>query len=78
MEEKMRTHNNRVPWLLYPFWLIWRFVVWILQGTGRLIGAILGLVLIIVGVILSITIVGAIIGVPLIIFGVMLIGRSLF
>jgi hypothetical protein len=70
--------NKRIPWLLYPFWLIWRLVIWIIAATGRLIGAVLGLVLMIVGVVLTLTVVGAIIGIPLIVFGFMLIIRSLF
>ncbi len=70
--------NKRIHWLLYPFWLIWRLVVWIIEATGRLIGAILGLVLMIVGVILTVTVIGAIVGIPLIIFGFMLVVRSLF
>lgn len=74
----MTENNKRVHWLLYPFWLIWRLVVWIIEATGRLIGAILGLVLMIVGVILTLTVVGAIVGIPLIIFGFMLVIRSLF
>lgn len=75
----MTEHNKRrVHWLLTPFWLIWRLVVWIIEATGRLIGAILGLVLMIVGVILTITLIGALVGIPLIIFGFMLVVRSLF
>ncbi|MDY6868627.1 MAG: hypothetical protein SVT56_12145 [Chloroflexota bacterium] len=70
--------NKHIPWLLYPFWLIWRLVVWIITATGRMIGAVLGLVLMIVGVVLTLTVVGAIIGIPLIVFGFMLIIRSLF
>ncbi len=70
--------KKRVHWLLYPFWLIWRLVIWIIEATGRLVGAILGLVLMIVGVIVSLTVIGAIIGIPLIIFGFMLLVRSLF
>jgi hypothetical protein len=70
--------NKRIPWLLYPFWLIWRLVVWTIAATGRLIGAVLGLVLMIVGVVLTLTVVGAIVGIPLIVFGFMLIIRSLF
>ncbi|MHA1267830.1 MAG: hypothetical protein ACTSRS_21545 [Candidatus Helarchaeota archaeon] len=75
MTEKKK---HRVHWLLYPFWLIWRFVVWIIEATGRLVGAILGLVLMIAGVILTVTVVGAIVGIPLIVFGFMLVIRSLF
>jgi len=75
----MTEHNKkRIHWLLYPFWLIWRLVIWIIEATGRLIGAILGLVLMIVGVVVSLTVVGAIIGIPLVIFGFMLLVRSLF
>jgi len=74
----MTEQNKRVHWLLFPFWLIWRLVVWIIEATGRLIGAILGLVLMIVGVLLTLTVIGAIVGIPLIIFGFMLIIRSLF
>ena len=74
----MTDNKKRVHWLLFPFWLIWRLVVWIIEATGRLIGAILGLVLMIVGVLLTLTVIGAIVGIPLIIFGFMLIIRSLF
>ncbi len=70
--------KKKVHWLLYPFWVIWRLVIWIIEATGRLIGAILGLVLMIVGVILTVTVVGAIVGIPFIIFGFLLIIRSLF
>ncbi len=46
--------------------------------TGRLVAAILGLVLMIVGVLVSFTIIGLIIGIPLIIFGFLLIVRGFF
>jgi len=79
MEVTMTEHQKkRVHWLLYPFWLIWRLVIWIIEATGRLVGAILGLVLMFVGVVLTLTVIGAILGIPLIIFGFMLIIRSLF
>lgn len=74
----MTNNRKRVHWLLYPFWLLWRLVIWIFEATGRLIGAVLGLILLIVGLILTLTIVGAIVGIPLIIFSIMLIIRSLF
>lgn len=74
----MTNNNQRVHWLLFPFWLIWRLVIWIIEAVGRLIGAILGLVLLIVGVLLTLTVIGAIVGIPLVIFSIMLIVRSLF
>jgi hypothetical protein len=67
MEVKMSEDKKHVPWLLYPFYLV-----------GRLVGAILGLVLLIAGIVISLTVVGAIVGVPLGIFGFLLILRSLF
>ena len=74
----MTHRQNRVPWYLWPFWLIWRIVTLIFELTGRLIAAVLGLLLMIVGVILTVTIVGAVIGIPLIIFGFLLILRGFF
>ena len=74
----MSEHKKHVPWLLYPFYLIWRLVIWVIQTTGRLIGAILGLVLLIAGIVISLTVIGAIVGIPLAIFGFLLILRSLF
>ena len=73
MEEK-----RRIPFLLWPFWALFQLVLWILKITGRLIGAILGLVIVIVGVVLTMTIIGAIIGVPLILLGVMLTIKAIF
>jgi hypothetical protein len=73
--EKKHVH---VPWFLWPFWAIYRLVVSIVELSGRLVGAILGLVFMIVGVVLTITVVGAIVGIPFIIFGLMLTLRSLF
>lgn len=70
--------TTKVPLLLWPFWAIWRLVLVVFQLTGRLVGAVLGLVLVIAGAVLTVTVVGAIIGIPLIIFGFMLALRSLF
>ena len=75
----MTEHNKkRVPWLLYPFWLVWRLVIWIIEATGRLVGAILGLVLMVAGVVVTLTVVGAIVGIPLTVLGLLLVIRSLF
>jgi len=70
--------RKQIPWILWPFWAIWRLVVLIISMTGRLIGAVLGLVLMIAGLLVSLTIVGAIVGIQLIIFGFLLVMRSLF
>lgn len=70
--------NRKIPFLLWPFWALFQLTLWILKFTGRLIGAILGIVLVIVGVVLTITVIGAILGIPLILLGAMLIGKSIF
>jgi len=48
---------DRVPWYLWPFYAIWRLLTWIVKLTGRLIAVILGFTLIIIGAILSITVI---------------------
>ena len=62
----MTTHaKHHVPWYLWPFAAIWKLLAVIVELTGRLVAMILGFVLMIVGVIISLTVVGAIVGIPL-------------
>ena len=72
------TGQKKVPWYLWPFVALWKLLALILEFTGRVLGVILGLALIIVGIIVSLTVVGAIVGIPLIGLGVLLIMRGLF
>jgi hypothetical protein len=65
-------------WLLRPFIWIWNFIAYIITLTGRLLAVILGIVLMILGAILTITVVGAIVGIPLIIIGLLLVVRGLW
>jgi hypothetical protein len=74
----MSKNDDGVVWFLWPFWAIWKLVMVIITLTGRLVGAALGLVLLIAGVVVSLTVVGAIVGIPLAIFGFMLMVRSIF
>ena len=74
----MTARKNRVPWYLWPFWAVWRLVVFIFELTGRLVGGILGLILMIAGVILTLTVIGAVVGIPLIVVGFLLLLRSIF
>ena len=69
---------HKTSWLLWPFVALWKLVAGIITLTGRLVAAILGLVFMIVGVVVSLTVIGAIIGVPLIVFGFLLILRGFF
>jgi hypothetical protein len=77
-DELMIEHKHNVPWYLWPFWAIWRLVVIIIGLTGRVVGAVLGLALLIVGIILSLTVVGAFAGIPLGLLGILLMVRSIF
>ncbi|MGW8250711.1 MAG: hypothetical protein ACWGO1_08725 [Anaerolineales bacterium] len=72
------SETQKVPWYLWPIWAIWRLVATVVNLTGRLLAVILGFVLMIAGVLLSLTVIGAIVGIPLILFGVLLIIRGLF
>ena len=74
----MADKQKRTPWILWPFVALWRLITWILELTGRLVAAVLGFVLMVVGVLLTVTVVGAVVGLPLIIFGFMLMIRSIF
>ncbi len=69
---------KKVHWLLRPFIWIWNFIAFIVSLTGRLVAVILGLVLMLVGGILTITVVGAIVGIPIFIIGVLLVVRGLW
>jgi hypothetical protein len=73
-----RKGKRHISWLLLPFVALWKFLALIIEMTGRLIGAILGCVLMLVGIILTITIVGAIVGIPLLLVGFLLLIRSIF
>jgi hypothetical protein len=72
------TAESQVPWILWPFYAVWKLLTLILNITGRIICAMLGLVLMVVGVAISLSIIGAIIGVPLASFGFLLTVRALF
>lgn len=74
----MSEEKRKVPWYLWPFWAIWELVTWILKLTGRVVAIVLGLALMIVGVLISLTVIGAIVGVPLLLFGLLLVFRGLF
>lgn len=70
--------KQHIPWYLWPFAAIWKLLAVIVELTGRFVAMVLGIVLILVGVIVSLTIVGAIIGVPLAIIGLLLLFRGMF
>jgi len=70
--------KSRVPWYLWPFKALWDLLAFILNLTGRLIGAVLGLALAIVGLVLTVLVISAPVGIPLMVLGGLLMIRSIF
>ena len=71
-------NKKQLPWYLWPFSALWKLLAVIVEMTGRFVAMVLGVVFIIVGMIVSLTIVGAIVGVPLAIIGLLLLLRGIF
>ncbi len=70
--------KQSIPWYLWPFWAVWMLVTTILEMTGRFVAIVLGLVFMLVGVLVSLTVIGAIVGIPLAIIGLLLVLRGIF
>jgi len=70
--------ERHIPWILWPFYAVWKLLTFILNITGRIICALLGLALMAVGVAVSLSIIGAIVGIPLVAFGFLMTVRALF
>ncbi len=70
--------KHHTPWFLWPFVALWRLLAVIVEMTGRFVAMVLGIVFIVVGVIVSLTIIGAIVGIPLAVVGLLLFLRGLF
>jgi hypothetical protein len=75
----MTNHTQKhVPWYLWPFAALWKLLAVIVEMTGRFLAMVLGIVFIVVGIIISLTIVGAIVGIPLAVIGLLLLVRGIF
>ena len=70
--------DGGVPWLLWPFYAIWRLLTFVLNITGRIICMVLGVALMMGGVALSLSVVAAPLGIPLTALGFLLVVRALF
>jgi hypothetical protein len=70
--------EKQLPWLLWPFYAIWRVVTFVFELTGRIICAVIGLALMAAGVAITVTVVAAPIGIPIAAFGFLLLVRALF
>ncbi len=72
------SEEKQVPWILWPFYVIWRIVTFIFELTGRIIAALIGLALMAAGVAVTLSVVAAPIGIPIAAFGFLLLVRALF
>jgi hypothetical protein len=70
--------KKKTPWYLWPFSALWNLLTWLVTLVGRFLAAILGFILMVLGAVLTITLIGAPLGIPLVIFGVLLVIRSIF
>ncbi len=77
MGEAVR-ERRRVPWILWPFWALWRLLTFVLEVTGRLLCGVVGLALLVVGVTMTLSVVGAPLGIPMALVGFLLLLRAVF
>ena len=73
----LRRRHRRTHWILWPVVALWRLLTGILGLTGRLVAIVIGAVLMLVGLLVSLTVVGAIVGIPLGLVGLLLVIRGL-
>lgn len=72
------TDVRGVPCLLWPIAAFWRLLTGLIGLAGRLVVLAIGFVFMVVGMVLTFTVVGAIVGIPLVLLGIVLIVRSIF
>ena len=72
------TADRNTPWILWPFVAVWRLLTFVLELTSRIICALVGLVIAIVGSIITMSVIGAPVGIPIAIFGFLMIVRAFF
>ncbi|MCA1552807.1 MAG: TMEM43 family protein [Chloroflexi bacterium] len=74
----VRSHTNLLALLWLPFVAVWHLVTWTMRLVGRLLAIVFGVLLMVVGVLASLTVVGAIVGLPLIVVGFIVTLRGIF
>jgi len=65
--------RRSTPWIFWPIAALWDLVAFVLGVTGRIVGGLLG-----VGLLLTVTVILVPIGVPLMLVGFLLLVRSVF
>ena len=74
----MTKQKHHTHWILWPFIALWKLLAGLIALTGRLVAVILGAALMLLGGLVSLTVVGAVIGIPLAVLGLLIILRGLF
>ncbi len=64
--------------LVWPFVALWTLLTTIIRLIGRIGLWIVGMLIMIAGALLTLTIVGVVVGIPLLILGFLLVARALF
>jgi len=70
--------KKSIPLLLWPIYALWRALTFILEITGRILCALIGLALLFAGAAITLSVVAAPIGIPLAAVGFLLLVRALF
>ena len=70
--------RHRAPLIFWPFAALWDLLAFLLSLIGRVAAALVGLALVALGIVLTLTVIGGIIGIPLMVLGFLLLVRSLF
>ena len=70
--------TKHAHWVWWPLIALWRLLATIVELTGRFVAIVLGLVLMLAGFLVSLTIIGAIVGIPLFIVGLLLTLKGIF
>jgi hypothetical protein len=73
-----RCARSSTPWIFWPVAAVWDLIAFVLRLTGRLIGFTVGLILVAVGGVLTLTVILLPIGLPLLVVGFLLMVRSVF
>lgn len=69
---------NRTVWYLWPIQILRDLLEAIARLTSRLVAAILGLAIMLIGFVLRLTILAAPVGIPMVVFGFLLMVRGIF
>ncbi len=70
--------RETAPWIFWPIAAVWDLLAFVVRLTGRIIGVLLGLALIVLAIPIGLTVVGLPLAIALLIVGFLLLWKSLF